>query len=104
MGKEEKRAYYWPLRNWRDRTALLALARMAPTDPNHPSYATLVQIEQWAKGFKGSVGLVWGTKGTATSHVFHQLILALGPSSNSISFSNQKKWKLNTLWILLHYF
>lgn len=62
IGKQEKRAYAWPLRHWRDRAASLALARMVPTRLDHPSVAGLQQVEAWARSFAGPVELVWGRR------------------------------------------
>ena len=60
IGRAEKRAYRYPLRRMRDRTAPLALARMVPTGPDHPSAEPMRQVEAWAGSFSGPVRLVWG--------------------------------------------
>ena len=60
IGRLEKRAYRYPLRRARDRTAPLALARMVPTTLDHPSVEPLRQVEAWASSFSGPVRLVWG--------------------------------------------
>jgi len=60
IGRTEKKAYRYPLRRIRDRTAPLALARMVPTSPDHPSVEPLRQVEAWAGAFSGPVRLVWG--------------------------------------------
>lgn len=60
IGRAEKRAYRYPLRRLRDRTAPLALARMVPTSLDHPSVEPLRQVEAWAGSFRGPVHLVWG--------------------------------------------
>ena len=60
IGRTEKKAYRYPLRNIRDRTAPLALARMVPTSLDHPSVEPLHQVEAWAGSFSGPVRLVWG--------------------------------------------
>jgi haloalkane dehalogenase len=60
IGPAEKRAYRYPLRKLRDRTAPLALARMVPTSLDHPSVEPLRQVEAWAGSFSGPVRLVWG--------------------------------------------
>jgi pimeloyl-ACP methyl ester carboxylesterase len=62
IGPLEKRAYRWPLRRWRDRTAPLALARMFANGPRHPSALSLARAEAWARGFRGPVQLVWGRR------------------------------------------
>jgi cis-3-alkyl-4-acyloxetan-2-one decarboxylase len=60
IGRTEKRAYRYPLRSMRDRTAPLALARMVPTSLSHPSVEPMRQVEAWASSFGGPVRLVWG--------------------------------------------
>lgn len=61
IGRDQKRAYRYPLRRPGDRTAPLALARMVSTGPDHPSAAPMRQVEAWAGAFSGPVRLVWGT-------------------------------------------
>jgi haloalkane dehalogenase len=60
IGRTEKKAYGYPLRSIRDRTAPLALARMVPTGLDHPSVEPLREVEAWAGAFSGPVCLVWG--------------------------------------------
>jgi pimeloyl-ACP methyl ester carboxylesterase len=60
IGRTEKKAYRYPLRSMRDRTAPLALARMVPTGLDHPSVEPMRQVERWAGSFSGPVRLVWG--------------------------------------------
>jgi haloalkane dehalogenase len=60
MGGAEKKAYRYPLRRIRDRTAPLALARMVPTGLDHPSIGPMREVEAWAGTFSGPVRLVWG--------------------------------------------
>jgi pimeloyl-ACP methyl ester carboxylesterase len=60
IGPTEKRAYRYPLRTIRDRTAPLALARMVPASLDHPSVEPMRQVEAWAGSFAGPVRLVWG--------------------------------------------
>jgi pimeloyl-ACP methyl ester carboxylesterase len=60
IGRDQKRAYRYPLRRIRDRVAPLALARMVPTTLDHPSVEPLRQVEAWARFFSGPVRLVWG--------------------------------------------
>jgi haloalkane dehalogenase len=62
IGKQEKRAYAWPLRHWRDRATSLALARMVPTSLDHPTVATLQEAGRWAASITGPVELVWGKR------------------------------------------
>ena len=60
ISRAEKRAYRYPLRRMRDRTAPLALARMVPTGLDHPSVEPMLRVEAWAGSFSGPVRLVWG--------------------------------------------
>ncbi|SDJ54924.1 alpha/beta fold hydrolase [Microbulbifer yueqingensis] len=62
LGKAEMRAYRYPLRRFRDRTAPLALARMVPTHLDHPSIPHLTRANRWAREFGGPVELVWGCR------------------------------------------
>jgi len=62
IGAREKRAYRWPLKALRDRTAPLALARMVPTGPQHPTAPYLRKARAWGEAFTGPVRLVWGLK------------------------------------------
>ena len=62
IGRFERRAYAWPLKRLRDRTAPLALARMVPTGPQHPTAPYLHKVRAWAEAFQGPVRLVWGLK------------------------------------------
>ena len=54
IGRPEQRAYRYPLRYWRDRTAPLALARMVPTTLDHPTVAS--DGRRWRSGRARSVG------------------------------------------------
>lgn len=56
------RAYRWPLRRVRDRSAPLGLARMVPNSGQHPSVNALAAGEQWARGFSGPIELLWGMR------------------------------------------
>jgi cis-3-alkyl-4-acyloxetan-2-one decarboxylase len=56
------RAYRWPLRERRERTAPLALARMVPNSLEHPSVGPLRRIEGFVQAFKGPAAIVWGEK------------------------------------------
>ena len=62
IGRFERRAYAWPLKDIRDRTAPLALARMVPTGPDHPTSPYLRKVRAWGEAFGGPVRLVWGLK------------------------------------------
>jgi cis-3-alkyl-4-acyloxetan-2-one decarboxylase len=62
IGPLERKAYRWPLKHWRDRTAPLALARLVPTGPNHPTSHDLRKVSLWAEAFTGPVRLVWGLR------------------------------------------
>ena len=62
IGSLERRAYRWPLKAFRDRTAPLALARMVATGPNHPSSHYMRKARAWGETFAGPVRLVWGQK------------------------------------------
>lgn len=56
------RAYRWPLRAIRDRTAPLALARMVPDSLAHPSVAELARCQAFAERFRGPTAIVWGSR------------------------------------------
>ncbi|MDH3588090.1 MAG: alpha/beta fold hydrolase [Gammaproteobacteria bacterium] len=62
IGRKEKRAYRFPLRNRADRVAPLALARMVPLNLEHPTVTSLGDADAWARQFRGPVRLVWGMK------------------------------------------
>lgn len=62
IGTAERRAYRWPLRRIKDRTAPLALARLVPLTLEDPTFHTLLEAENWAKAFTGAVRLVWGMR------------------------------------------
>jgi haloalkane dehalogenase len=62
IGPLERRAYGWPLKAFRDRTAPLALARLVPTGPDHPTAHYLRKTRAWGEAFPGPVRLVWGLK------------------------------------------
>jgi cis-3-alkyl-4-acyloxetan-2-one decarboxylase len=56
------RAYRWPLRHLRDRTAPLALARMVPDSPAHPSIPSLQRCQAFVDAFRGPIAIVWGER------------------------------------------
>jgi haloalkane dehalogenase len=62
LAGEVARAYRWPLRHLRDRTAPLALARMVPGSPEHPSIPELQRCLDFVDGFAGPIALVWGER------------------------------------------
>ena len=74
---EVARAYRWPLRHFRDRTAPLALARMVPDSQEHPSIAALARCQALVDSFKGPTAIVWGDRdpvlGRVRSHVERHL-------------------------------
>jgi len=49
IGRNERRAYRWPLRAFKDRTAPLALTRLVPLSLDSPTYRTLKEAEDWAR-------------------------------------------------------
>jgi haloalkane dehalogenase len=62
IGPEQQRAYRYPLKRLRDRTAPLALARLVPHDLSSPVYVGLREVEEWASSARPPVRLVWGMK------------------------------------------
>ena len=56
------RAYRYPLRRTRDRTAPLALARMVPDGPSHPSIPDLARVQEHTQAFRGPAAIVWGDR------------------------------------------
>jgi haloalkane dehalogenase len=62
IGRRERRAYRWPFRALRDRTAPLALARLVPQSIDSPTFQTLREADTWARSFSGPVRLVWGMR------------------------------------------
>jgi haloalkane dehalogenase len=62
IGRTERRAYRWPLRRIKDRTAPLALARLVPQTLDNPTIQTLKEAGDWAQSFTGPVSLVWGMR------------------------------------------
>jgi cis-3-alkyl-4-acyloxetan-2-one decarboxylase len=59
---EVSRAYRYPLRQFADRAAPLALARMVPDSLQHPSVAPLGVCQAFVEGFKGPSAIVWGKR------------------------------------------
>jgi len=62
IGRNERRAYRWPLRRFKDRVAPLALARLVPQGLDSPTFRTLQEADDWARSFTGPVRLVWGMR------------------------------------------
>ena len=62
IGRSERRAYRWPLRRIRDRTAPLALARQVGQSLDSPTMRTMREADHWARSFAGPVRLVWGMR------------------------------------------
>jgi haloalkane dehalogenase len=62
IGRKERRAYTYPLRKIKDRTAPLALARLVPSSLDDPPIENLREVEDWAQSFSGPVRLVWGMR------------------------------------------
>lgn len=56
------RAYRYPLRRARDRTAPLALARMVPDSLQHPSVPALARCGEFFTSLGGPVEIVWGDR------------------------------------------
>lgn len=59
---EVARAYRYPLRRLRDRTAPLALARMVPDSLEHPSIEPLRRVQAFVESFDGPAAIVWGDR------------------------------------------
>lgn len=62
MRGEVARAYRFPLRRLRDRTAPLALARMVPDSFEHPSIEPLRRVQAFVESFDGPAAIVWGDR------------------------------------------
>jgi haloalkane dehalogenase len=71
IGSEERRAYEYPLRRYRDRAAPLALARLVPNDLESPVYDALREVQDWARSLAGDVRLVWGMKDPILGRSIH---------------------------------
>ena len=67
------RAYRWPLRRPRDRTAPLALARMVPITISHPTVPELEICERTFRAAEVPVALVWGTKDPVLGRVVNHI-------------------------------
>jgi haloalkane dehalogenase len=56
------KAYQYPLRSWRDRGAVLAMAREVPDSLDHRSVALLERCQEFVSGFNGPAAIVWGDR------------------------------------------
>ena len=56
------RAYKYPLRTWRDRGAVLNMAREVPDSMEHPSVELLQRCQAFVESFDGPAALVWGDR------------------------------------------
>jgi len=56
------KAYQYPLRSWRDRGAVLAMARAVPNSLEHESVPLLERCQDFVGGFTGPAALVWGDR------------------------------------------
>lgn len=72
IGAYEKRAYAYPLANWRERAAPLGLARMVPNSLNHPSISVLKETDRWIRNFTGPTALVWGMRDPILGRAFYR--------------------------------
>lgn len=66
-------AYRLPFERWSDRAGPLALARMVPNSDDHPSMAPLKDVDQWTRGFRGPVSLVWGLRDPILGRALYRL-------------------------------
>lgn len=60
--RQATRAYEYPLRDFEDRTAPLALARMVPDSLTHPTVPALNQCQRYVESFRGPAAMVWGQR------------------------------------------
>ena len=59
---DDARAYKYPLRTWRDRAAVLAMAREVPDSLEHRSVPLLQRCQAFVESFDGPAALVWGDR------------------------------------------
>jgi haloalkane dehalogenase len=59
---EVARAYKYPLRTWRERGAVLSMAREVPDSLEHPSVPLLQRCQEFVEGFEGPAAVVWGDR------------------------------------------
>ncbi|HUQ00067.1 MAG TPA: alpha/beta fold hydrolase [Aeromicrobium sp.] len=56
------RAYKYPLRTWRDRAAVLNMAREVPDSMEHSSVPLFQRCQEFVEGFDGPAAIVWGDR------------------------------------------
>jgi pimeloyl-ACP methyl ester carboxylesterase len=56
------KAYQYPLRTWRDRDAVLSMARAVPNSMEHESVDLLERCQEFVSGFTGPAAIVWGDR------------------------------------------
>ncbi len=59
---DDARAYRHPLRGWRERGVVLAMAREVPDSMQHPSVALLERCQAFVEAFEGPAAIVWGDR------------------------------------------
>lgn len=59
---DDARAYKYPLRSWRDRGAVLAMAREVPDSLEHRSVPLLERCQAFVESFDGPAAIVWGDR------------------------------------------
>lgn len=67
------RAYRWPLRRMRDRTAPLALARMVPDRFDHPSIEPLQEVARYVASLDVPTAIVWGRRDPILGRVLNHM-------------------------------
>ena len=60
--RQARQAYEYPLRDFDDRAAPLALARMVPDSLTHPTVPALNQCQRYVESYRGPAALVWGER------------------------------------------
>jgi haloalkane dehalogenase len=78
------RAYKYPLRTWRDRGAVLAMAREVPDSLEHPSVPLLQRCKEFIEGFDGPAAIVWGDRDPVLSKLKNRTARLL-PQANVTS-------------------
>jgi haloalkane dehalogenase len=56
------KAYQYPMRTWRDRDAVLSMARAVPNSMDHESVPLLERCQEFVSGFAGPAAIVWGDR------------------------------------------
>lgn len=59
---DDARAYKYPLRTWRDRAAVLNMAREVPDSLQHRSVPLLQRCQDFVQSFEGPAAIVWGDR------------------------------------------